>query len=521
MKEFIRKYEDRIHGVLSCFDRMIFRGYLPIMSGWAMAQFLYRLNQNFSTLKPFLLENSERVKNHAMAMAQKQGRPFQYLASNIDKEETARELAQRDGIQHGLVCIYSILEPCRTFSFRFNKPLPNHRPFVKPARRKCLHLYFYFMDRHFGLIHVRIQTWFPMPIQVYVNGHDWLARKLEANSVRYTKLDNVFLWIEDMVRAQRFADRFANLNWPKILGTYAKLVTPQMQDILQDCPHYWVTHQSELSTDILFKSRQHISELYPELLSHGTLCFGAKEVMNFLGRKLRGNFEGEVVSDLTDFSGRIPGCRIKHRVKENWLKMYDKAGLVLRVETVINNPEEFKVRKKVIRQGQSQVEWVAMRKGVGYLFRYQQVSFQANSRYLQALAVVVDPTQAKRDLDRMTTRKKDTAGRGCSGFNPLARRDAELFQSVMDGDHCLRGFANKDIRARLASTPHLRQCGKDSKKQSAKISRILRRFRAHGLIAKIPRTRRWRVTVYGRRVMGTALYLRHHDFPRQYSQPAA
>ena len=521
MKEFIRTYEDRIHGVLSCFDRMIFRGYLPIMSGWAMAQFLYRLNQNFSTLKPFLLENSERVKNHAVAMAHKHGRPFQYLASNIDKEETARELAQRDGIQHGLVCIYSILEPCRTFSFRFNKPLPAQRPFVQSARRKCLHLYFYFMDRHFGLIHVRIQTWFPMPIQVYVNGHDWLARKLEANNVRYTKLDNVFLWIEDMARAQRFAERFANLNWPRILSNYAKLVTPQLQDILKDSQHYWVTAQSELSTDVLFKSRQHISELYPELLSHGTLCFGAKEVMNFLGRKLRGNFEGEMVSDLTDFSGRIPGCRIKHRVKENWLKMYDKAGLVLRVETVINNPGEFKVRKKVMRKGQSKVEWVAMRKGVGYLFRYQQVSFQANSRYLQALAVVVDPTKAKRDLDRMTTRKKDTAGRGCSGFNPLARRDAELFLSVMDGDHCLRGFANQDIRQRLASTPHLRQCGKDSRKQSAKISRILRRFRAHGLIAKIPRTRRWRVTVYGRRVMGTALYLRHHDFPRQYSQPAA
>src|SRR5439155_11192129 len=103
MKQFIRKYEDRIHGVLSCFDRMLFRGYLPIMSGWAMAQFLDRLNQNFSSLKPFLLENSERVKNHAIAIAKKQGRPFQYLASNIRKEETARELAQRDGIEHGLV----------------------------------------------------------------------------------------------------------------------------------------------------------------------------------------------------------------------------------------------------------------------------------------------------------------------------------------------------------------------------------------------------------------------------------
>src|SRR6266700_1484811 len=90
----------------------------------------------------------------------------------------------------------------------------------------------------------------------------------------------------------------------------------QMQDILQDCSHYWVTAQSELSTDILFRSRQGLSELYPELLSHGTLCFGAKEVMTFLGRKLRGNFEGEIVSDLSDFAGRMPGCRIKHRVKE-------------------------------------------------------------------------------------------------------------------------------------------------------------------------------------------------------------
>ena len=143
------------------------------------------------------------------------------------------------------------------------------------------------------------------------------------------------------------------------------------------------------------------------------------------------------------------GDHSKRIVDGYWLKMYDKAGLVLRVETVINNPEEFKVRKKVTRNGKSKIEWVAMRKGVAYLFRYQQVSFQANSRYLEALAVVDDPTNAKRDLDRMTTRKKDTAGRGCSGFNPMARRDAELFRSIMDGDHCLRGFSNRATRRRV------------------------------------------------------------------------
>jgi len=103
------------------FDRMLFRGYLPIMSGWAMAQFLNGLELNGSSLKPFLLEKSERVKDYAVAMAQKHGGHFQYLVSHIRKEDTARQLAERDNIEAGLVCIFSIVEPCRTFSFRFKK----------------------------------------------------------------------------------------------------------------------------------------------------------------------------------------------------------------------------------------------------------------------------------------------------------------------------------------------------------------------------------------------------------------
>jgi len=78
---------------------MLIHGYLPIMSGWAMAEFLYRLKINFGNIKPFLLQNSERLKRHAEAMARQHGRPFRYLESNIDKEAAARELAQRDGIQ--------------------------------------------------------------------------------------------------------------------------------------------------------------------------------------------------------------------------------------------------------------------------------------------------------------------------------------------------------------------------------------------------------------------------------------
>lgn len=189
--------------------------------------------------------------------------------------------------------------------------------------------------------------------------------------------------------------------------------------------------------------------------------------MNFLGRKLVANFQGEVVSNLSSLvCRRVGGSRSKHRVKQNWLKKYDKAGLVLSIETVINNPEEFRVRKQVLRDGRQRTEWVAMRKGVAYLFRYCEISLQANARYLDALAAVDDPTAGKKALLHLTTTKKDAAGRSCPVFNPMAQHDATLFKSLMAGEHCLHGFTNRDIRSQLNGTRWLRACADDPKKAS-------------------------------------------------------
>jgi len=274
---------------------------------------------------------------------------------------------------------------------------------------------------------------------------------------------------------------------------------------------------------VLFLQVPNLRELFPRLISHSTLCFGAKEVMSFLGRKLTGHFLGEIVSDTKAGGGlrRIPGARIKHRVKENWLKMYDKAGSVLRVEMVINNPGEFKVRKRVARKGKQAMEWVPMRKSVAYLFRYQEVSRRANHRYLDALAVVDDPTPAFRQLDHITTRKTTASGRGVRAFNPLSRDDTPLFKAMMSGEHCIRGLSNADIRTHLEGSLHLQDFANDVKRLSAKVSRILSRFHAHKLIAKIPRTRRWRVTDRGRRVMASSLSLRDAAFPELYQRAVA
>ena len=115
MKEFIQRYEDRIHGVLSCFDRMLFRGYLPIMSGWQMAQFFNSRNIRFRMLKTFLLEQAQRVKQPGIDLAKQEGRPFQYVQEKTRKDDVAKEIAVRDKIDEGLIVVFSVLELSAAF----------------------------------------------------------------------------------------------------------------------------------------------------------------------------------------------------------------------------------------------------------------------------------------------------------------------------------------------------------------------------------------------------------------------
>jgi hypothetical protein len=519
MRTFCHKHESKISGVLSCFDRMLFRGYLPLMSGAAMAQFLMSEKVQCDNLKTFLTDNAERVKDHAQAMAASAGRPYSYLASaGMKMERHARGLAERDGVDEGLVCIFSKLEPCKSFSFKYHKTYP----FVNSAKRKCLHIYYYFMDREFGLVHVQIQTWFPLRMQVFVNGHDWLARKLDAARIKYTQCDNVFVQVEDVQRAQRHSDRMSSLDWPSVLNRYARRVNPLMGSLITDMQYYWVTAQCEYSTDVLFRSASSLKELYPRLISHSSLCFGAKEVMSFLGKKLVGQFRGELVSDTTDrCKHRLPGVRIKHRVKMNWIKMYDKAGSVLRVETVINDPEAFKVRRQV-RRGRKQVtQWVPMRKGVANLFRYREISMAANCRYLDALAVVDDPTPAIRDLDKITERKRTANGKSVRAFNPLAREERQVFEALSCGEHHIRGFTNRDIRQKLTELNALGARTHTREQLSAKVSRLFHRLHLYGLIAKVPRSRRWRLSNKGLRVLSSAIRLREQIFPDLYASAYA
>lgn len=517
VKKFLAQYNDRISGTISCFDRILFKGHLPL--GWpeAMERLLGRQKLLIKDFGRFVNTQSTRVAQHAETVARQAGRRCEFLKGRVRKERLAKTIAAEDRIDSGLVCVLRKVEPLLSYAMVSGE----RRPRLVRSRRQCLCFYFPAsilktgIDPVFGMMHTRIESWFPMTIHVCLNGHEWLARKLTAAGIGYHQHENAFLWIEDPAAAQTIADRFTKVRWPQTLSRFAGRINPLLEDVLAPMGYYWCTEQAEFATDVMFRQAAALEGLYPQLLRHAIVCFGADDVLTFLGRKMHGRFKGEVLSDLKE--KRWPGARIKHRMKENWIKMYDKHGCILRVETVINQPKEFKVRREGTRQGEMVMGWFPMRKGVSSFGRYREVAQAANDRYLNALAEVPDQSTAVREIARLADPVREENGRSHRGFNPASREDTALFAAVLRGEHSIQGFRNAQIRGQLYD---LTEDQVETRRQSHRVSRQLKRLHMHGLIAKIPRSTRWRVTASGYRLMKTLLTYHHESYAHTLTQQA-
>lgn len=507
---FVTKFLSLIVSSLSCFDRVIFKGYLPFRSPTQLEAFIdHVLCIKRKDFLKFAQQQAERLVAHAKLLAHADDAPYRFLKGKQRKDDLAQRIAHQRGLLEGLVCVFCCIETCPGFKLVHGHKRPRFVSELRPQRV----LYFYYLDADFGLMHLRLPTWFPFTFQVYVNGHEWLARQLLRQRLGFVQQDNAFTQLDDVDQTQKLADRFAHLPWQKILNRWARRINPLLREPWLRTPgYYWVIDQAEYSTDVLFRDRRSLAGLYPRLLDHAAVHFSAQDILTFLGRRLHGRFDGEVLTDCK--KDRWPGARIKHRMKNNWLKMYDKFGLILRVETVINNPREFKVRRWGVRQGQRQLVWRPLNKSVVNLYRYQEVALAANSRYLEALAVVDDPSVSYRAVAELTEARQ-VGGRSSAGFNPACASDIGLFRALLDGNHLVRGFRNADIRQALYKA---KAKAAEGRRQSTAVSRLLKRLHVRVLIAKIPRTRRWRVTTKGRRLLGAAVQLYYHGIPQAVAQ---
>lgn len=327
--------------------------------------------------------------------------------------------------------------------------------------------------------------------------------------VSYERYDNSFLGISDIEKAQELADKIQEKKWAPIFDAIAGKLNPafkRIKNILPRGGYYWVLWQCEYATDVMFKNREALKSVYADMVEHATFGFDCADVMTFLGRKLNSNFLGDVGSDM---KRRPQGIRVKHRMKKNFIKMYDKCS-VLRVETIINDPYEFKIYGKVTKNGEPQMAWKPMGKSVANIYRYAGVSKAANFRYLKALSLAANLGQAREQLQAIC-KPVEKKGKRYTAFNPTAEECSRIFLAVLEGGNFINGFSNKIIRHKLY--PGAEQSTKEKKKMAARVSRLLRKLRAHQLIAKIPRSFRYRTTNKGARIMLTSLKITRKELP--------
>jgi hypothetical protein len=506
MEKFLQQHKDDVIGVLSGFDRVLFRGTLRSISyGEGLDRFLGAMHVKYADWTTFAEGLSEQLKDHAKAMAKKAGRPFEYLENSREpKEQIAEAIARRDGIEEGLVCVLRCVEPCMSFSNRRNDE--GKFRFAR-QERKCLHLYFYYMDREFGLMHARLSTWLPFGIQVCLNGREYLARRMRKAGIGFEQRDNCFVKIDDLPRAQKMLGDLETRKWQRLFNALARRINPLIAPSrgLDLHGYYWSIRESEYATDVMFKDAAALARVYPSLVDHAIKRLSCADVMRFLGRRTNSRFAGEASAKL---STRAEGVRVKHWIEENSIKMYDKQQSVLRIETTINNVRRFKVRRMTVWNGVRRMRWIPMRFGLADLDRRVEVSRAANERYLEALAVVDVPSPACVLLDAVSKRVIKEQ-RPYRALRPVSPEEAKVFQAVLGGQFLLRGFTNRNLRQCLGEPDPPDE--QESRRRSGRITRMLRLLRAHGLIQKVSGTRYYRVTANGQRIMTAALRLRDAD----------
>ncbi len=505
MRSFLQRFGAFVLGVLNGFDRVRFRGtirWLAKPSG--MMHFLWKHQVLLKDFPVFAKDTTATLRAALEQSAREQERPVEYLASSsASKEARAREIAARDGIREGLVAVFTCVEPSLTYRVVGNRACQKLQ--LKLERGKCLHYYHYYLDRKLGWLHTRQQTWFPFTTFVCLNGREWLGRQLDAAGLKYERRDNCFAWVENLARAQALLGAQLRTNWSALLEKLTRRSNPLHGRLFEvPTPHYWSVEESEWASDLMFRAQADLAQLMPSVVRHGMLVLGSVDVLRFLGHPIpahggvNGHFAGEV---LTDFKRRPEGVRIKHQVKKNWMKLYDKQGTVLRIETVLNDVSDMKSYRAKETEPEGTKDWLRMRKGVADMHRRAEICQAANERYAASLATLEQTTPLK-DLSEPLCQPVTWQGRRARALNPLAPTDAALLEAVSRGEFLLNGFRNRDVRGLLHGPV---EDAAKRRRQSAAVTRQLRLLRAHGLIKKIPKTHRYQVSETGQRAIAALL----------------
>jgi len=485
------RYARMIKGTTSCYDRIIISGTIPgICFAEGMTSYLYSKSVRIFDYPKFAEPFKEALRANAEAIAKANDLEIEFVRSSAArKEDIVSKAVTKNGKTQGLLYILSAMEACPTY-----KPWHDKRTGKTSLRGdtgKCLHYYFYFNDPELGFGYIRVPTWCPFRLQLYFNGHNILHKELCQHDIKSSMADNAFDYIEDFPLAQELSDKLDIAILHKAFDRLAETYCPVHKDFGQ--VYHWSIMQAEYATDIVFKSKEDLMPIYDGLMKAAIHTVTPDNIATFLGHKLHPAYEGEIGNN---YNVRIEGKRVKHHMGSVSIKMYDKFGFILRIETTVNNVTLFKHYRTVEHRDGSKTQQLApMKKNIYSLNPLRECLLAANRRYLEFISDLEDYSKGKNNIQSISQKVQDK-GRTFRGFNLFDKFDLAIVCAILRGEFKIYGFRSKDVKRFL---PYL---------SSSQISRTFKRLWLHGLIRKIAKSYKYYITEIGQKTLITCFKLK-------------
>ena len=503
MRQLIDHCGNVIKAVISGFDRILFKGHIRrLMFADGAMGFLAQRGIRNKDFKPWVQEQTNLLVTSVEQRCQEAtGRGITKLSSSADRKEAlVRERQAELGISSGIIGAWSCVEAGQSYRSTFSRE--HGFPQLRPDWVRCKHLYLYMDDPRYGLVGLRLQTWFPYHLQISMNGREWLRRQLDATGITYARVGNKFLDIGNVARAQRLLDKQCAVDWTRLLNQFVPVIFPKKRAIIgPDMPYYWTCWQSEWATDFIGPDADWAEETMGTLMKYALNTGTADRVLRYLDKPLRAdgrphvNLNADVISRVTNFDD---GVRVRHYVGRNSVKAYNQYNIV-RIEATINDPSAFKVmrpKQSDARGANAEPRRLPLRKGVGDLARRADVSRGINARFEDHLAAC-EGTTALEELLEPCAKRRTKQGRSVRALE-LFGKDRALMHALADHAHSLEGITNASLRKALVGSTWA--AGKTQKQLTARISRHIRLLRDHGIIRKMPNQRRYQLTEPGRNI---------------------
>ena len=462
-------------------DRIVLNGYIERLQRTENLVYFFHDVVGIKCIEPAVLsKRTERYRDWVRQYTADREIPVLQASKGERKEDLVRSYYQRLTGSEGVACVLTSMEQGRTFvsytpRFETKGGDPNYR-LIKSCRKQFLHYYFYVLDPVMGPMSLRVATYIPFNVTCYLNGHSFMARELTRQEVAFEKDDNAFLAVADLQSLRAAADRLS----PEILRErcdyWTSRLAPSFSDrerLAVDPSYRYSVGQIELATDVIFHDSARLTERFRRAVDIGLLLGGAERTVHLFGRRINRMYQGKLQTVLDRREEGHPTLRSYYQT--SFVKQYEKSDRLLRTETCINNTYHLAIGRR-LENLPALVERMA----------------GTNQRYLDLQAELLDSTV---DTGQLAALAQPTVlgKRRIPGIKLHDDRVIRLLETLLHPGGLIADWTSRDVHHRILSRHRLT----DDDYRLGQLRYDLTKLRAKGLVERVGRTRRYRVTILG------------------------